>query len=74
MKARIASLILVAMAIVSFVLAMLAMFAGHTKGFMEDYAIVRVGLARQAEMAALTYAVEYIHGRPQFRRRAPEEQ
>lgn len=30
------------LAIVSFVLAMLCLFAGHKKGFMEDYAIVRV--------------------------------
>lgn len=33
------------LALVSFVLTSLTLFAGHKQGFMEDYAIVRVGSA-----------------------------
>jgi hypothetical protein len=32
----------VTLAVVSFVLSMLALFAGHNQGFMEEYAFVRV--------------------------------
>ncbi|GAB0131562.1 hypothetical protein EsDP_00000027 [Epichloe bromicola] len=39
---RLAILVPMVLAVVAFVLSMLALFAGHKQGFMEDYAIVRL--------------------------------
>jgi hypothetical protein len=41
-KMRITALFPMACAIVAFVLSMLCIFAGHKKGFMEDYSILTV--------------------------------
>ncbi|GAO16759.1 uncharacterized protein UV8b_06811 [Ustilaginoidea virens] len=39
---RVSAIFPLALAVVSFVLCMLALFAGHKQGFMEDYAVVRL--------------------------------